>query len=40
MVTPATRRALVVIFVPAPLDPAIGRRARGLTDTRIQEFCR
>jgi DNA/RNA-binding domain of Phe-tRNA-synthetase-like protein len=39
MVTPATTRALVVIFVPAPLPPAIGDRARALTEKRVLEFC-
>jgi DNA/RNA-binding domain of Phe-tRNA-synthetase-like protein len=39
MVTPATTRALVVIFVPAPLPPAVGDRAADLTRRRIAEFC-
>ena len=39
MVTPATTRALAVIFVPAPLPPATGDRARALTEARAREFC-
>jgi DNA/RNA-binding domain of Phe-tRNA-synthetase-like protein len=39
MVTTATTRALVVIFVPAPLPTAVGDRARVLTESRVQEFC-
>lgn len=39
MVTPATTRALVVIFVPAPLPPAIGDHARALTEARARQFC-
>jgi DNA/RNA-binding domain of Phe-tRNA-synthetase-like protein len=40
MVTAATTRALVVIFVPAPLPPAVGPHARALTEARVNEFCR
>ena len=39
MVTPATARALVVIFAPAPLPPAVADRAADLTRRRIAEFC-
>ena len=39
MVTPATTRALVVIFVPAPLPPAVADRARALTQERIRAYC-
>jgi DNA/RNA-binding domain of Phe-tRNA-synthetase-like protein len=40
MVTPATSRALVVIFAPAPLPQAIAARALALTEARAAEFCR
>jgi DNA/RNA-binding domain of Phe-tRNA-synthetase-like protein len=39
MVTPATTRALVVIFAPAPLSQAALDRALRLTETRINEYC-
>jgi DNA/RNA-binding domain of Phe-tRNA-synthetase-like protein len=39
MVTTATTRALVVIFVPAAVDRATGRRALELTLARVREFC-
>jgi DNA/RNA-binding domain of Phe-tRNA-synthetase-like protein len=39
MVTPATTRALVVIFAPAPLAQAALDRALRLTETRIAEYC-
>jgi DNA/RNA-binding domain of Phe-tRNA-synthetase-like protein len=39
MVTTATTRALVVIFVPAPLPAAAGDRALALTCGRIDEYC-
>jgi DNA/RNA-binding domain of Phe-tRNA-synthetase-like protein len=39
MVTPATRRVLVVIFVPAALDPAVGERALALTRDRLAIYC-
>jgi len=39
MVTPATTRALVVIFAPAPLSQAALDRALRLTETRIAEYC-
>ena len=38
MVTTATTRALVVIFVPAPLPVAVGERAKALTDTRVRQY--
>jgi DNA/RNA-binding domain of Phe-tRNA-synthetase-like protein len=39
MVTPATTRALVVIFAPAPLSQAALDRALRLTEARINEYC-
>jgi DNA/RNA-binding domain of Phe-tRNA-synthetase-like protein len=39
MVTLATTRALVVIFAPAALDPAIGAHALALTLSRIAAFA-
>jgi len=39
MVTPATTRALVVIFVPAPVSAAAGDRALALTRQRIDQYC-
>jgi DNA/RNA-binding domain of Phe-tRNA-synthetase-like protein len=39
MVTTATTRALVVIFVPAPLAASIGERALALTRERAAAFC-
>jgi DNA/RNA-binding domain of Phe-tRNA-synthetase-like protein len=39
MVTTATTRALVVIFVPAPLPAAVGDHARTLTEERVRHFC-
>jgi DNA/RNA-binding domain of Phe-tRNA-synthetase-like protein len=39
MVTIATSRALVVIFVPAALPAAVADRATSLTRQRIAEFC-
>jgi len=39
MVTPATTRALVVIFGPADLPAAIGDRAMALTRERVTAFC-
>jgi DNA/RNA-binding domain of Phe-tRNA-synthetase-like protein len=39
MVTTATSRALVVIFVPAALPAAVADRATSLTRQRIAEFC-
>jgi DNA/RNA-binding domain of Phe-tRNA-synthetase-like protein len=39
MVTTATSRTLVVIFVPAPVTPATGDRALALTRQRIDEYC-
>lgn len=39
MVTPATSRALVVIYAPAPLPAAVAERAVDLTRRRIAEFC-
>ena len=39
MVTPATTRALVVVFTPAPLADA-GARALALAEERIVQFCR
>ena len=39
MVTPASTRALVVIFVPAPLPPAVADRAGALTQERIRAYC-
>jgi DNA/RNA-binding domain of Phe-tRNA-synthetase-like protein len=39
MVTTATSRALVVIFVPAPLGAAVGDRALAVTGTRVRQFC-
>jgi DNA/RNA-binding domain of Phe-tRNA-synthetase-like protein len=39
MVTLATTRALVVIFAPAALDPAIGAHALSLTLSRIEAFA-
>ena len=39
MVTTATVRALVVIFVPAPLAAAAGERALALTRERVAAFC-
>jgi len=40
MVTCATIRALVVIFVPAPLALEVGREALALTLARIETYCR
>jgi DNA/RNA-binding domain of Phe-tRNA-synthetase-like protein len=40
MVTTATTGALVVIFVPAPLAPQVGREALALTLARIETYCR
>ena len=40
MVTPATTRALVVVFVPAELPAAIGERAIATTVARVAEYCR
>lgn len=39
MVTPATTRALVVIFAPASLPPVAVERVLELTRTRIAEHC-
>jgi hypothetical protein len=39
MVTIATSRALVVIFVPAALPAAVADRATSLTRQRLAEFC-
>jgi DNA/RNA-binding domain of Phe-tRNA-synthetase-like protein len=39
MVTTATTRALVVIFVPAPLAAAAGERALALTRERAAAYC-
>jgi DNA/RNA-binding domain of Phe-tRNA-synthetase-like protein len=39
MVTTSTTSALVVVFVPAGLAPAVGERAIALTRRRIEEFC-
>ena len=39
MVTPATTRALVVIYAPAPLSTGLVERAVSLTTGRIREFC-
>jgi DNA/RNA-binding domain of Phe-tRNA-synthetase-like protein len=39
MVTPATTRALVVIFAPAPLSQSALDRALRLTEARIAEYC-
>ena len=39
MVTPATRRALVVIFVPASLAARVGADALALTRDRAVRFC-
>jgi DNA/RNA-binding domain of Phe-tRNA-synthetase-like protein len=40
MVTPATTRALVVIFSPAPLSAAVGERAAAFTRDRVERHCR
>jgi DNA/RNA-binding domain of Phe-tRNA-synthetase-like protein len=39
MVTPATIRALVVIFVPVGVAEAVGARALQLTRERIAQYC-
>jgi DNA/RNA-binding domain of Phe-tRNA-synthetase-like protein len=39
MVTPATTRALVVIFAPAQLSPAVVERAVAVTGERIATYC-
>jgi DNA/RNA-binding domain of Phe-tRNA-synthetase-like protein len=39
MVTPATVRALVVIFAPAGVAPAVGARALELTTGRVGQYC-
>jgi DNA/RNA-binding domain of Phe-tRNA-synthetase-like protein len=39
MVTTATTRALVVIFAPASVTPAVTARALDVTRRRIEEFC-
>jgi DNA/RNA-binding domain of Phe-tRNA-synthetase-like protein len=39
MVTTGTRRALVVVFVPAALPVTAGDRALALTRSRVAEFC-
>jgi DNA/RNA-binding domain of Phe-tRNA-synthetase-like protein len=39
MVTTATSRALVVIFVPAPVAASAGDRALALTRQRIDQYC-
>jgi DNA/RNA-binding domain of Phe-tRNA-synthetase-like protein len=39
MVTPATTRALVVIFAPAPLSPAVVEHAVAVTGERIATYC-
>jgi DNA/RNA-binding domain of Phe-tRNA-synthetase-like protein len=39
MVTTATARALVVIFVPVAVPVAVGERALVLTRQRIDQFC-
>jgi DNA/RNA-binding domain of Phe-tRNA-synthetase-like protein len=39
MVTPATVRALVVIFAPASMAPAVGARALELTTGRVGQYC-
>jgi DNA/RNA-binding domain of Phe-tRNA-synthetase-like protein len=39
MVTPASTRALVVIYAPAPLSAGLLDRAVSLTTARIREFC-
>jgi DNA/RNA-binding domain of Phe-tRNA-synthetase-like protein len=39
MVTPATTEALVVIFAPAALPPAIAERALGSTLERVRAYC-
>jgi DNA/RNA-binding domain of Phe-tRNA-synthetase-like protein len=39
MVTPATTEALVVIFAPAALGPAVAADAMGLTIERVSRYC-
>ena len=39
MVTPATTRALVVVFAPAPLPSAVLQRALALTKERAERYC-
>jgi DNA/RNA-binding domain of Phe-tRNA-synthetase-like protein len=39
MVTPATVRALVVIFAPVGVAPAVGARALELTTGRVGQYC-
>jgi hypothetical protein len=39
MVTTATTRALVVIFVPVAVAAAAGDRALSLTRQRIDQYC-
>ena len=39
MVTPATVRALVVIFAPAGVAPAVATRALDSTRARVTEYC-
>ena len=39
MVTPATTRALVVVFVPAGLPAVTGERAIATTIARVAEYC-
>ena len=39
MVTPETTRALVIIFAPAGLEPAIASHALDLTRQRIAQYC-
>jgi DNA/RNA-binding domain of Phe-tRNA-synthetase-like protein len=39
MVTPATTRALVVIFAPAQLSPAVVEHAVAVTGERIAAYC-
>jgi DNA/RNA-binding domain of Phe-tRNA-synthetase-like protein len=39
MVTTATTRALVVIFVPAGLPGVVGDRALAVTEARVKEHC-
>jgi len=39
MVTPATRRALVVIFAPVQVSASAAERALGLTKQRVAMYC-
>ncbi len=39
MTTPATKRALVVIFCPVPVSAAAGERALAMTLERVAKYC-